>query len=201
MLVLCIEGLLDVKIQKKINIKENIPVFVSKGEDEPLKDRENVFRDSVILIVKHPSENSYLFLKSKKRNYNCFITGGVENNENYEEAAIRELLEETGYFDVKSIINYNESLLNYFYAKSSNVNKLVKYNIVYIQLNSLKMNQVDITETEKHTVKWEDANSIYNILTSKSNRYAFDIVYNGREDKNILKKYNENIRKISIGIN
>jgi 8-oxo-dGTP pyrophosphatase MutT (NUDIX family) len=50
-------------------------------------------------VVKHPSENKYLYLHYKRIGWNTLVQGGIDDGENPMISAIRELVEETGFYD------------------------------------------------------------------------------------------------------
>ena len=65
--------------------------------------KEIVSRNATISIVHDPKTKKYLCLKWKKQPWTTFISGGIEDGEDALESAKREVLEETGYKNLKLI--------------------------------------------------------------------------------------------------
>ncbi|MBU0977904.1 MAG: class I tRNA ligase family protein, partial [Nanoarchaeota archaeon] len=97
----------DFEFAKKygIPIKQVVaPLFkTTEGKDAVRKDILDDVRSSIFAIVKHWSEDKYLCLDWKNFNWKSLIIGEVDTGEKFEEAAVREVREETGYSDIKSI--------------------------------------------------------------------------------------------------
>jgi len=73
------------------------------------------------LLLEYPS------MTSDKKNYWGFPKGHIEENERKEEAASREILEETGLKDLKFIPGFKESI-SYFFRRE---NKLILKKVIY----------------------------------------------------------------------
>ncbi len=67
-------------------------------------DKEMTERRVVNAVIKHPTEDKYLCVHNKKFNWINFVMGGIEGDETPIEAAIREVVEETGYTDISRLI-------------------------------------------------------------------------------------------------
>lgn len=115
-----------------------IPIIESIDENKVVADAKTVYRDSVMLVVKHPSEDKYLYLHNKKFGWNILLQGGIEKNENMFISAIRELIEETGFNDIKTITKLDFEMDNVYYAAHKNENRYAIIKTFYIELNSLQ---------------------------------------------------------------
>jgi hypothetical protein len=124
-----------------------IPIIESIDENKLVADAKTVYRDCVMLVVKHPTENKYLYLRNKQFGWNILIQGGIEENENHMISAIRELVEETGYFDIKKIEKLPFEMDNVFYAAHKNVNRYARIKTYFIELASLAQQEHE-EETE-----------------------------------------------------
>ncbi len=114
-----------------------IPVIESIDENKPILGVKTVYRDSIMLVVKHPHEDKYLYLHNKKFDWNILLQGGIDENENMLISAIRELIEETGYNDIKSVTKLDFEMDNVYYAAHKNENRYALIKTFYIELNSL----------------------------------------------------------------
>ena len=79
-----------------LEIKQVVaPYFKGIGKESIRKDKKTETRHSVIAVIKHNQEDKYLCLDCKNRDCKSFVMGGIEEGESAEEAAIREVREET----------------------------------------------------------------------------------------------------------
>ncbi len=131
-------------------IKNNfVPLDINTGpgEDAYVDGGEIVERNNVALVIKHPYENKYLISKWKQVDWSGFLTGGIEGNESKEETARKELVEESGFKNIRNIIDMNFASHGLFYHVVKKQNRLAHYNLVFIELENLEQN--DISEEEK----------------------------------------------------
>jgi 8-oxo-dGTP pyrophosphatase MutT (NUDIX family) len=171
--------------------KHNIPVQVAvmpyfKGENESKirKDKITVNRHSVIAIIKHPFEDKYLCEESLDGKYRSFVQGGIEAGETTEQAALREVYEETGYNNVKILDVSKIPVINHFYAayKGENgTNRFAKLEIVSGILESLQQFEIDESEKKKHTIKWIEKEKLKDFININHNRYALEYVLNDKK--------------------
>ncbi len=149
----------------KLPIKQVImPVNASLDDNKPREDKEWSYRENVVLIVEHWSEHKYLYIDYKKQNWKCFISGGVEKMETAKEAAIRELKEESGFYNIKKIEEMPFKMANVFYAAHKGVNRYSNVTAFYIKLENGEHSEIEKKEQEEHDVKWSSKEELYEIL-------------------------------------
>lgn len=141
-----------------------MPVNASLDENKPREDKEWSIRENVVLIVKHWNEDKYLFIDYKNQSWKCFISGGVEEGETPKEAAIRELKEESGYFNIKEMLEMPFKMANVFYAAHKGVNRYSNVTAFYIELQDGECENLDEREKAEHEVRWETKENLYEIL-------------------------------------
>ena len=165
---------------KNLPIKQVVaPYFYGTGDETVRTDIPTQKRHSVIAIIKHSKEDKYLCLDCKGRNCKSFVLGGLEKNENAEQAALREVFEETGYSNVdidrKSIFK----IINHFYAGYKGVNRYALLEIVFGHLKDERCEEISEEESKKHIVKWIDKTKLNNFININNNIYALDMLLNG----------------------
>lgn len=154
------------------------PYFYGKGDEEPRDDKETQERHSVVAVIKHDKEDTYLCEDAKGRNCKSFVMGGIEQGETVEEAALREVYEETGYKNViiDSVCNFK--VVNHFYAGYKGVNRYAYLNIVYGKLLDDEKDKIIDLEQAKHDVIWVKRDNLKDFINIDLNKYALDILLN-----------------------
>ena len=166
--------------QNNIPIKQVVaPLYQGTGSQAIRPDLPIQTRQSVIAVIKHWTEDSYLCVNSIHRDCKSFVLGGRENDETPSAAAIRETIEETGYTDITIDNVYPIMLLNHFYADYKGVNRHATLHIVFGHLNSDKQTQISTKESNEHTVIWIDKSKLHKFISVQNNLFAVDIIENG----------------------
>ncbi|MCM1052795.1 MAG: NUDIX domain-containing protein [Ruminococcus sp.] len=149
----------------KLPIKQIImPVNASLDDNKPREDKKWSYRENVILIIKNWKEDKYLFIDYKKQDWKCFISGGIEENETPKEAALRELKEESGFYNIKLIKEMPFKMANVFYAAHKGVNRYSTVTSFYIELGNSDCLELEQKEIEEHEIKWSSKEDLYEIL-------------------------------------
>jgi leucyl-tRNA synthetase len=168
-------------IKYDIPIKQVIVPFYVKtdGPDAVRHDKETVHRDSVYGIVKHWKEDKYLCLDWKKFNWKSFIIGGIEKNETPEEAIVREVKEETGYQNIKSIKRVSIEVFSKFFAHHKDVNRHARYIPFLVELGSDEYIQPNPEDVKNHEAVWLHKNDVANFLNLENNSLIWDVYIKG----------------------
>jgi leucyl-tRNA synthetase len=186
------------------------PYFENTTDLIPKKDLPISKRAIVHAIVKHPSQDKYLFISWKDHAWNSLITGGIENNETLAEAGKREILEETGYKNARFIDTSGSSweIHSYFYAEHKNENRYMVARGAFFQLENEECVEITEDEKKKHDIVWLDAIKARDFLTHINQKYIWDIIqkesayegdgklinsgkFTGRSSQEILKEITE----------
>lgn len=111
---------------------DNRPSFTS-NDNPPLPDKKFTKRKFVQVFVYDPKIDKYLMIKWKKHPWTSCVGGGVEDDEDIIEAARREVLEETGYKNLRFIRTLG-SYRSRFYAANKDVNRDLDATAVLFEL-------------------------------------------------------------------
>lgn len=204
----------DNELAKKCNLQRKlaiIPYFIGEGESAIRENVKTVKRHSLIAIIENRKDKKFLCEDIQNGKYRSFVQGGIEEGETIEQAAKREILEETGYKDITIEHISDIPIINHFFAayKGPNgTNRFAKLEIVYGYLNSLDREEVSDEEKLKHTVRWIYKNDLKNFININHNLYAIDALFSKMnifegdgiivsKDENNEKKSQE-VRKIII---
>ena len=152
----------DWAFAKKYNLLiKDVVIPIRIDEKNPhIAGKEIVFRNIVMAIVKNPKTDKYLVLKIKNPQWTSFVIGGVEGEENSETAARREILEESGYKNLKLIRVLGGPIHSEFYAGHKGVNRIAHNTTVYFELENEEHDNLAPEEAEKHDVAWIDFKDI-----------------------------------------
>ena len=129
-------------------------------ENPPRSGKKNTTRDIIHAIVEHPSENKIISLKWKNFPWHTFITGGIEEGEDAVTAAMREVMEETGYKNMEFVKRLPYQIFAEFYAAHKDVNRAVMTNVIHFKLKDLEQNIVEKNEQDLHEVVWRNFSEI-----------------------------------------
>ncbi|MGE0792626.1 MAG: class I tRNA ligase family protein [Candidatus Woesearchaeota archaeon] len=158
----------DFEFAKKYNIpmKQVIaPYFITdKGPDAFQVGKPVVKRHSIHVIIKHWSEDKYLCLDWTKFGWHTLVVGGINEGESPEEATVREIEEETGYQDIKSIKNLNLDIIGEFYASHKNENRSAHFVSMFVELGSDKQVETKPEHNKHHKMVWLDKKDVMNFL-------------------------------------
>ena len=170
------------KLAKKFSLQFKqvvAPYFKGTGEEILKTNVETKFRTSVIVVIKNEEDNTFLCVDALKRRCKSFVLGGIEEGETPQEAAIREVKEETGYIDItikrKSIFQ----LHNHFYAAYKGVNRYAILYIVFGTLNSKKREKISEEEFNKQRAIWIKKENLKDFLTVNNNLFVNNFLLDG----------------------
>ncbi|PJA86936.1 MAG: leucine--tRNA ligase [Candidatus Moranbacteria bacterium CG_4_9_14_3_um_filter_42_9] len=166
----------DFEFAKRYNLPMKIviePCFNQLTEPGKIKDGEPFEeRDALAMVVKHWEKDEYIGLKWKKVAWQTLITGGVENDKNAEEAARREVLEETGYKNLR-LIKELPMVHSKFYHVPKKVNRFAHFHVFYFELENGEKQEISKEEQENHEVAWVKKDKMEQFFTAESHKYIW----------------------------
>jgi 8-oxo-dGTP pyrophosphatase MutT (NUDIX family) len=130
------------------------PLFVDETEAAtPREGQPYVERDAITAVVRDPKNGKVLGLRWKQVDWETFITGGIEEGQTAEEAARMEILEETGYKNlklVKELPPYHAK----FYHPPKGVNRFAHFTSFVFELIDDERDELAEGENQKHAPVW-----------------------------------------------
>jgi len=156
------------------------PYFATtSGPDGIREDKKTERREMVVGIVKHWSEEKYYVLDWDKFGWTSFVIGGIEKDETAEEAVAREVAEETGYQDIKSIKKIGFSAHNSFFAHHKDVNRYGIHDTYVVELASDKYIEPKQEDIKNHKGQWIDESKVAGFINLANHLYYWDVYKNG----------------------
>jgi leucyl-tRNA synthetase len=173
----------DFEFAKKYNlpIKQSIAqVFVEEGENKMQDDKPNTERSTVDVIVKHWEKDEYFCLDWKYKNWKSFIIGGIEGGETPEEAAIREVIEESGYKNARAVCRIGGEIHSYFYAAHKGVNRSpVSRKCILVELTDGEYEEPKEEHTRNHAGVWIKREDVSKFLSFPELKIYWSTFLNG----------------------
>ena len=153
--------------------EDGIPCFIAISGEDAYHEGENPGkRRAITAIVKHHTEDKYLMLKWVKIDWTTFITGGIEAGQTPEEAARMEVLEETGYRNLKLIKELSRVNAK-FYHSPKQTNRTAQFTNFYFELENAEQSEVDENEKSKHEILWVEKHKVDSFLVVSGMRYIW----------------------------
>ena len=147
--------------------------FTETGDYAPRDNLPFVRRNNIAAIIKY--QNQYLFLSWNQVNYeNSLITGGIQEDEDMDFAVMREVKEETGYYDFKQITPIDCINISRFYVEHKNQNREAIYYPYLVELESLDQYEIDDSEKQEHTFFWVSEDSLNSVNLFKNHKKMLD---------------------------
>lgn len=150
------------------------PLYIQSSEPGKVREeRPFVERQAITAIVKHWSEDKYLGLKWKKVDWDTFLTGGVDEGQTPEEAAIREIREETGYLNPKLVKQLSNTHAQFFHVPKDE-NRFAHFSDFYFELEDDAREDMSEEEKQTHEVVWLTAEEMEAFRLPDSHRFIWN---------------------------
>ncbi len=140
--------------------KFNLPIIqviapsILDQENPPQAGKKDTDRNVVMCLIKHPTDGTYLTLRWNKFDWHTLVMGGIEDGEDLEASARREIQEETGYTDLELVDTLPTVMNSKFYAAHKDVNRNILTRVLSFQLKSLARVETSREEHEDFEAEW-----------------------------------------------
>lgn len=134
--------------------KFDLPVreVVAPDFGAPLPDAVDV--TGPVVIGFDPRTKEFMSLINTKNNMRWLASGGLDDGEDYEAAALRELREESGYSDVKKLIKLGGPTYSYYYNSNKDSNRR-SFSYMYLAvLDKNEKTEQSLESHEQFKVEW-----------------------------------------------
>lgn len=153
--------------------KQKAPLFVGRGPDAPKPELPFVERDAVTAVVFNPKTGKYLGLRWKKVDWDTFVTGGIEPGQTPEEAARAEILQETGYKNLR-LVRELPRFEAQFYHTPKKENRHARFQCFLFELVDDEQEALSAEEIENHDAVWLDAQELKKFRLPDGHRFLAD---------------------------
>ncbi|MDE1946261.1 MAG: class I tRNA ligase family protein, partial [Patescibacteria group bacterium] len=137
-------------------VKETVvPLITRTGDVDAWRpDEPEVKRPVVACIVKHWSEDKYLFLRKKIADKATVAIAGGIDGEDIVKAGLREIREESGYLNAKYVRSLGSPVYYRFYSLSGKQNRISDLTPLYFELENGEKEEVSEDEKKQHDAVW-----------------------------------------------
>ena len=164
--------------------KYNLPIrkviepefFATIGNSAVKKELPFVGREAICAVVRNPKDDSYLCLQWKNMDARCLVTGGIEEGEDIVESARREVLEETGYKNLKLTAEPCWVIHTYFYHLVKNVNRHARFHYVFFDIIDEVKELVDEKELAQHEPVWKKRNELKDFFNVEEAHFMMTLI-------------------------
>lgn len=130
----------------------------------------------VIVLLRHWAEDKYLGLKWRDASdWGTLLTGGIDEGMSGEDTARKEIVEETGYTDIKSLTQFT-SIHSKYYHVPKKLNRFGHAPVFVAQLGSDARGDIAAEDVGRHEHHWLTPQELKNFLTAESHRLALDLL-------------------------
>ena len=171
----------DFDFAKKYNLPIKYvvePKFSGKEGEEgsPKPGLPFELREAVCAVVRNPKNGTYLCNSWKKFTMHGLFTGGKEGKEDLVETARREVLEETGYKNLKFIKTSPIQINTLFYHRVKNVNRHAHFSFVFFDLENEEQVPVSEEENAIHQILWKKKDELKDFFTVFEGKFLAELL-------------------------
>lgn len=141
--------------------------------------KEVISRQVITCIIKNPEDDTYLVAKPHGGSTWAPLMGGIDDGETAEQAARREIAEETGFVDLGEVQKKGEVFASEFYAEHKDLNRIAYCQPVFVELKSLKKDDSIAIDADAQEFKWVSKDEFATLENAPAtNSHVFDVLHN-----------------------
>ncbi|TSC90835.1 MAG: leucyl-tRNA synthetase [Parcubacteria group bacterium Gr01-1014_2] len=144
----------------KLPVRQVIAPHLIDYKNPPRDGKKNAPRTVVQGIIKHWEKDEVIQIVWKGLSWKTFVIGGAEEGEDVESAVQREVREETGYTNIRSIRRITPEIRSEWYADHKDENRYARMNIFLVELDGPEREEMTDEEKKKHDVLWVSRGAI-----------------------------------------
>jgi len=129
-------------------------------KNPPQNGKKTVARKTIHALIRNPKTGLVLGLKWKEQPWTGFVVGGVDEGEDIVAAARREVLEETGYKNLRLIKVLGGTVRGEYFAAHKDENRIAYVNAILFELENEERTVVSADEQAKHEPVWLDLKTL-----------------------------------------
>ncbi len=152
---------------------------ITEGKDAIRQGKPTVDRNTVHVFVKHWSEDKFLCLDWKNFGWKSGVIGGVNEKEDWLDAAKREVKEETGYVNMGIEKDIGLEVHNHFFAVHKDENRYAVGRGFVFKLKDDQKQLTDKDDTKHHDLVWVDASEMDSYLNLDSQKFLWKTYKSG----------------------
>lgn len=156
------------------------PKFVAPEDSDSAvrTDKDFIFRNAIVAVVRNPKDDTYLCISWKQQLMHGMVTGGVEEGEDVVEGARREILEETGYKNVRLARNPNIAIHSLFYHRKKQENRWARFQYLFFELENEDRDPIAEEEAALHDVLWLKKEQLQDFFTVIEGKFNIGLIEN-----------------------
>jgi 8-oxo-dGTP pyrophosphatase MutT (NUDIX family) len=151
------------------------PTFIAQGSDAPRPELSFVERDAITAIVRDPKNGKYLGLRWKKVDWETFITGGIEDGQTAEEAARIEVHEESGYKNLRLLMELPRFHSKFFHHPKE-VNRFAHFHSFFFELGDDERDPPSEEEKMRHECVWLSESELKRFRLPEGQRFLLTYI-------------------------
>jgi 8-oxo-dGTP pyrophosphatase MutT (NUDIX family) len=124
--------------------------------------------EGVVVVGYDPASNKWLALQWHEKKTIWLVGGGREPDEPYEQSAVRELKEETGYSEFQQQVQLGGPIRSHYYNDKKGLHRRSNALAFLFVLSSGKKGEQELEEHEKFDVVWLDYEELRESLKQTS---------------------------------
>ena len=151
-------------------------VVTEGSRDDAYRPEEKVEpRNAVATCVYDPKTDTFLTISWKAFEMRGVVTGGIEEGEDIETTARREILEEAGYKNLKLVSIPEVNKHTKFFHRGKKVNRHATWSFALFELIDDERQEMTEEDSAQHEVVWVKREAIKNYFTVAEARWAVDL--------------------------